>query len=542
MTSFIAVFVTGPPCAGKSLVSRHLAASYGLEYCSPGDWLRIVRDRAGHLGCYIQQNYTYGCLDPLVTDYVLCKIREAIQLHNGIVIDGFPRTQYQASVLPSLCLNMRFLVLNLANVTADESARRAVTRAWTAPFGSVSSEAEAGGSEAAEPYHAITPEDAHKRYNVYDAHSESLLATLQSLSALHNIDAASDVDFLLEQAQETLDSSQGVLIPTPMPGEHAALGLTPATSMESAVVIQATMSLAGLTHAHRRFVGSHPVSLQREHLAQLVKHRYLASRKMDGERTLLLVMSGRLWVLKRNFQVFRSRWCLELLPHEATLLDAELIYKSNSCCVIDAMSAAAGSAPPEAPLSMHPILRRLDAVRHLVPLLPPLLGCASAFMQRYYALADLRAMAQQVSVLPNSEQETDGIILTPQSLPYHWGRDANAYKWKPLHYNTVDVTFFGGGGSLEVFVRKGDGAGGETAYLSVGCISEQDYLSLPRPIPENVGIVLEVLPANEAATWRVIKARGDKTDCNADWVYSRILASIRENITIEELCNLEGVR
>jgi len=68
-----------------------------LTNACPGDWLRIERDRDSPLGNYVRQNYSHVTIDPLVTEYVACKIRDATHLHTGIVVDGFPRTSYQVS-------------------------------------------------------------------------------------------------------------------------------------------------------------------------------------------------------------------------------------------------------------------------------------------------------------------------------------------------------------------------------------------------------------------------------------------------------------
>lgn len=128
------VFVIGQCYAGKTFLARRLAQAFGYEYSTPGDWLRIQRDRDSPLGHYIRQNYNYECLDPLVTEFVASAIQYSVQLYNGIIIDGFPRTPYQASMLPRLCLNNHFLVLNLEQVSRDEAIRRAMIRHWLPPY------------------------------------------------------------------------------------------------------------------------------------------------------------------------------------------------------------------------------------------------------------------------------------------------------------------------------------------------------------------------------------------------------------------------
>lgn len=163
------------------------------------------------------------------------------------------------------------------------------------------------------------------------------------------------------------------------------------------------------------------MSLQREHFQQLQQHRYLVSRKLDGDRTQLLIHRGRLWILLRNFQVFRSHWFQEFLRWESTLLDSEWIQTSSSSCVIDCLVCRGDPRTMQ-----YPILRRLHECRRLLPLISRLiLNGGSVHVQRYYALQDLRFLMQSK---PLDDSATDGIVFTPQSLPYHPGRDNDMFK------------------------------------------------------------------------------------------------------------------
>lgn len=159
------IFVTGPPWSGKTTQALLLARQLGYEYCSPGDWLRIERDRDSHLGLYINQNYSLATIDPLVTDYVASKIREAAQLmHAGLLVDGFPRTAYQAARLPLVCSNHEFLVFVMDQVSREEATRRALIKTWTPPIGSLPAATAAEAAET-EDYHVLTVEDTQRRYD-----------------------------------------------------------------------------------------------------------------------------------------------------------------------------------------------------------------------------------------------------------------------------------------------------------------------------------------------------------------------------------------
>lgn len=511
----LVVFVTGCPEAGKSCVAQTLAHEFGLAYCSPGDWLRLSRDEPTALGEFIARNYTYERLDLLVTDYVAVKVKEALLLlpnGNGIVVDGFPRTRYQSSMLGSICLNTPMIVFNLDNVTRDESIRRALSKQWRAPFGFV------GVGVGAEDYHATTPNDAGRRYDVYEASQEGMISALGK-GKLHVIDASLDEQLVLEQCRETMESSDGTLV------ELASLGEpeTPvvASHIEAAVVLQTCMRIANLTDdsSRCRFVGSHPVSLQRRHFAQLIEHHYVVSRKMNGERALLLVMNGRFWMVLRNFVVWRSRWDAYLQTQQKNLwlLDAEWIEATKTFCIIDVCSQDVAHLP---------ILRRIHTLAEN-PLLSVLSLCFNkcrVYVQRYFAFADFRMIER-----PQSE-EMDGYIFTPQSLPYRYGRDANMFKAKELKNNSADLQVDSTG---RLYVKDTDKGSLEV----VGELVNFDASAMP------VNSILECIPVDDKAQrWYAQKLRSDKLEPNEAWVFRRVVESIKENVTFQEIADLEGVR
>lgn len=167
-------------------------------------------------------------------------------------------------------------------------------RSWQAPFGA----AAATTTTASDASHYIyTAEDAGRRYDLYE---NTITETRKRLVSHHLLGCSqfSDEETLFAQVMETLEVSPGVCV-------FAGAATTTATSAtEAAIVIQTAMRLCGLPdHLSRRFPGAHPISLQREHLETLRRHRYAVSKKWEGERVMLLVLESSLFVLERNFGV-----------------------------------------------------------------------------------------------------------------------------------------------------------------------------------------------------------------------------------------------
>lgn len=300
-----------------------------------------------------------------------------------------------------------------------------------------------------------------------------------------------------------------------------------ASGAEAETVARQCMAIAGdRPQRHNlRFVGSHPISLQRKHFEQLTRnhgHDYVVSRKMNGERALVLVMNGRFWMLMRNFSVWRSRFDGYLLSPrcDLQLLDVEWIRATSTICVIDVVSRG---------IAQLPILQRIHSVQ-TSPLLSVLSLCfqrCRIYVQRYFALADFRMIAK-----PQTE-EMDGYVFVPRLLPYVYGRDSNMFKAKELQNNTVDLLVAEGG---RLYVKNRDKDGEEHLVFAGRLLNYA-----PETMPD--GLVLECVPVDALAEmWHAQRPRRDKIEPNEEWVYLRVLESIAEDIRFAELCDLPGVR
>lgn len=97
------VLIMGPPGAGKGTQATHLVTTYGLRHVAVGDVLREAVAAGTPLGIQAQQFMDRGDLVP--DDVIIGMLRDLVaelDASDGILLDGFPRTQPQAEALAGM--------------------------------------------------------------------------------------------------------------------------------------------------------------------------------------------------------------------------------------------------------------------------------------------------------------------------------------------------------------------------------------------------------------------------------------------------------
>jgi adenylate kinase len=113
--------VLGAPGAGKGTQARNLAKIFHIVHISTGDILREHMKRETPIGISIIDLMNKGQLVP--DDLVINLIKERIaeeDCGNGFILDGFPRTLFQAEVFDGLSETMSVPLDHVISVDVDD--------------------------------------------------------------------------------------------------------------------------------------------------------------------------------------------------------------------------------------------------------------------------------------------------------------------------------------------------------------------------------------------------------------------------------------
>lgn len=127
------IVLFGPPGAGKGTQSKLLIDEYGFHHICPGEIFRHEVHEQTKLGKQAQAYIDKGLLVPneLVVAIVEKKIR-SVNSKTGLLFDGYPRTNLQASTLDEQLKSLYNSALSLVivlNIEEEEAEKRIKERA-----------------------------------------------------------------------------------------------------------------------------------------------------------------------------------------------------------------------------------------------------------------------------------------------------------------------------------------------------------------------------------------------------------------------------
>ena len=286
---------------------------------------------------------------------------------------------------------------------------------------------------------------------------------------------------------------------------------------------------------YEKFPGGHPISFTKSHLA--LKEPYLVCEKTDGVRYLLMmpaipglngIVNAEAYLIDRKYNFWKITVHVpgEVLVGD-NLYDTELIfdYGTEPRLLIFDTIFCRGTC-----FLYNNYYERLRAAWKA--LVYPLRLTRSRsensmeiYLKDFFEPKDIDYLYNQI--IPSLPHESDGLIFTKVEAPYSSGTNSNIIKWKPPHLNTIDfyIKSTSEENLFELYTQN-------IKLDKFGEIQVRDE-EQKKVIRSASNCVGECYLQN--GEWKIYKLRTDKDTANNTVIAERILKSIQDNVSAEDI-------
>lgn len=207
----------GPPGAGKGTQAELIVEKFNIPHISTGDIFRSAMKEGTPLGMEAKRFMDSG---QLVPDEVVVRIvKERLakgDCHKGFLLDGFPRTIFQADALAAFLKENNREVTAVINIEVDPQillkrlTGRRVCRNCAAVYHTETKPSKVAGvcdHCGGEVYQRDddTPETVRRRLEVYQAQTEPLINYYHALGLLFSFDGQLAITALFERICKLLE-------------------------------------------------------------------------------------------------------------------------------------------------------------------------------------------------------------------------------------------------------------------------------------------------------------------------------------------------
>ncbi len=199
------VILLGPPGAGKGTQAARIVEKYGIPHISTGDIFRANIKAGTPLGMQAKAYMDRGELvpDDLVTEIATDRL-QADDCREGFLLDGFPRTVYQAERLDAFLKSRGGRIDWVLDIAVDKEVLisrltgRRVCPSCGASYHVVNIPPQKEGicdvcGSALVQRADDTPETVTNRIEVYEAQTKPLIDYYERAGCIAHIDGAADL-------------------------------------------------------------------------------------------------------------------------------------------------------------------------------------------------------------------------------------------------------------------------------------------------------------------------------------------------------------
>ncbi|XP_061344419.1 uncharacterized protein LOC133290366 [Gastrolobium bilobum] len=305
---------------------------------------------------------------------------------------------------------------------------------------------------------------------------------------------------------------------------------------------------------HTQFPGSHPVSLNRDNLQLLRQRYYYATWKADGTRYMMLITMDGCYLIDRNFNFRRVQMrfpCrgtndgLGEKTHHFTLLDGEMVidtlpdsqkqerrYLIYDLMAINQVSVIERPFYERWKMLEKEVIEPRNQERHNIyqsrnPYYRYDLEPFRVRRKDFWLLSTVTKLLKEF--IKRLSHEADGLIFQGWDDPYIPRTHEGLLKWKYADLNSVDFLFEVDGDRELLFIFER----GKKKLMEGNKVAFRDG-SDPSLYSSKI---IECSWDFDNQEWKFIRVRTDKSTPNEFNTYKKVMRSIRDNITEDDLLN-----
>ncbi|SHF02221.1 adenylate kinase [Alkalibacter saccharofermentans] len=214
------IILLGPPGAGKGTQAANIVEAYKIPHISTGDIFRKNLKENTPLGLKAKEFMDKGLLvpDELVVDLVKDRLLEK-DCEEGFMLDGFPRTVFQAEALEKELGSMKIELDAVLNIEVDQdlllqriTGRRICKSCGATYHVSFNPAKKEGVCDLCEGELYQRADDVEetvsKRLQVYNEQTQPLIEYYKGRGLLVDINGQQDIDRVFEDIKKALQGAK----------------------------------------------------------------------------------------------------------------------------------------------------------------------------------------------------------------------------------------------------------------------------------------------------------------------------------------------